>query len=351
MKSKIYKTTVGIISMAFLVICFANPAVAQNKAESVIHLESLSKELVAVEAQMWEYVKNSAHNKNAKLVDEKRKTMISTVGKAIVNVNKIQPYKGDDSYKKAVLKYLDTLKIIMNEDYGKLVNMEEVAEQSYDLMEAYLLAKELANKKLDEAVKELHVKQDEFAKKNNINLISVDSDSSKGLRISVEVMDYYNKIYLLFFKSYKQEQYLLAAFRAGDLSKIEQNRLTLIKYSEEGLKSLAKQPLYQKDASIKNSCETMLKFYKSEGAEHITAISDFLMKKDSFEKIKKSFDEKPESDKTQADVDLFNKKVEETNAATAKANQENQYLNTERSKLINEWNSTCTSFFDTHIPK
>ena len=44
----------------------------------------------------------------------------------------------------------------MNDDYAKIVNMQEIAEQSYDEMEAYFLLKEAVDKKMKEAEDHLH---------------------------------------------------------------------------------------------------------------------------------------------------------------------------------------------------
>jgi hypothetical protein len=48
----------------------------------------------------------------------------------------IAPWKGDRSFRDTTVAYLKLLYIVFNEDYGKIVNMEEIAEQSYDAMEA-----------------------------------------------------------------------------------------------------------------------------------------------------------------------------------------------------------------------
>jgi len=126
------------------------------------------------------------------------------------------------------LTYLNTLLSLLNEDYAKIVNMEEISEQSYDAMEAYLLAKKKASEKMDEAADLFNEKEKEYAKNNNINLILKETEIGIKLKKSAEVTDYYNKIYLIFFKSYKQEMYLLAGVEKNDINAIEQNRTTLI---------------------------------------------------------------------------------------------------------------------------
>src|SRR6185369_4562031 len=86
------------------------------------------------------------------------------------------PFKGDRTLKDTTVAYLKMLNSVFNEDYGKIVNMEEIAEQSYDLMEAYMLAKEKANEKLNEASQRQHETQEKFAAKNNVRLIQSESE-------------------------------------------------------------------------------------------------------------------------------------------------------------------------------
>jgi len=58
--------------------------------------------------------------------------------------------------------------------------MEDVAEQSYDLMEAYLLAKERAGDKLDEAYKKVANQQKIFAEQNISSLLKHQQAFSKN---------------------------------------------------------------------------------------------------------------------------------------------------------------------------
>jgi hypothetical protein len=61
---------------------------------------------------------------------------------------------------------------------------------------------------------------------------------SKKLEQSDRVNKYYNKVYLLFFKSYKQEAYLLEATTKQNVNAMEQNKNNLLKYATEGLNEM-----------------------------------------------------------------------------------------------------------------
>ena len=78
--------------------------------------------------------------------------------------------------------------------------MKAVSEQSYDYMEAYFLAQELADKKMEESQMEYEIDYYAFAANNNIEIIESESDLSKKMKISNEVFKHYKEMYLIFFK-------------------------------------------------------------------------------------------------------------------------------------------------------
>ena len=66
--------------------------------------------------------------------------------------------------------------------------------------------------------------------------------------------------------------------------------------------------------------------------------------------IKKEFDAKPESKRTQQDVDKYNKAVNEFNDENNQFNNTNANLNGNRSKFLDNWNKSVSNFTDNHVP-
>jgi hypothetical protein len=338
----------------FMVIIFfinAMETSAQDSQNAVVYLESISKKTAGISTDMWDYIKTAAHNKFVFMAEAKRKKLLKTIKISITEIGKMSDFNGDSSYKESVLNYLNTEYSLMNEDYAKIVDMEEVAEQSYDLMEMYLLAKEKANTKLEEAANLLKIKTDEFAKKNNIELIENESKIRKNLEISDEVGNYYNKIFLIFFKNNKQEAYFIDSSNKGDINAMQQNLNTFNKYINEGLDAIKKISSYNNDNTLVEYCTILLNFYKNESMDKFPVYTDFFMKKEMFDKIKKVFDSKSQSEKTQADIDQYNLQINEFNKAINKYNKVNGELNKERQKLLQDWNNTVKRFMDINIPK
>jgi len=341
------------VALVFSIIrADSEPASDQEagKSPAVVYLESYTGEIGEIQEEIWNFIKAGAHSKDARAVDGKRRAVIKRMKESVEFIKKIKPYNNDSILKKAFSDYVNSLSYIMEEDYAKLVNMEEIAEQSYDLLEAYLAAKEKANEKFAAIATEMELKQKEYAALYNITLTFDESETGKKLSDAGKVTNYYDSVYLIFFKSHKQELYLLDAVSRNDMSKIEQNRISLQNYSREGLNALKNIKPFKNDDSLKKICQKLLSFYSEESMEKIPVMIDYLMKKEAFEKLKKAFELKKENERTREDVDLYNAKVKELNETVQKYNSTVKALNDKRSDLINEWNGIRAAFFDRHVP-
>jgi hypothetical protein len=215
-----------------------------------------------------------------------------------------------------------------------------------------LLAQEKASEVLNVAQDKIEPVFREFAGRNNIRLVdNVDTKMEKRLRQVGLVNNYYHQIFLIFFKSYKQEAYVMDALNKKDINAIEQNRNTLIRFAEEGLSRLDTIKAFKGDGSLTTACRKVLEFHKVEGEKQLPGLNDYLLKNDEFVKIKKAFDAKAAARRTQADIDVYNKGVNELNAALNASNKLLTAMNTGREKVIDNWEVTRKRFMESHIPK
>jgi hypothetical protein len=129
------------------------------------------------------YLSALAH-KNARKQEKRRQDVVNSIFDTKAYIQGMPPWKGDRSLKDTTVAYLKILNTVFNEDYAKIVNMEEVAEQSYDLMEAYMLAKDMAWEKLQDAAKRNQEVTKTFAAKYDIKLIDTESEISKKSKIA-----------------------------------------------------------------------------------------------------------------------------------------------------------------------
>ena len=338
----------------FLLSCFLfflslHPS-AQTFEHAGEYMDFIGKANDALTIKYLTYMSAVSHGKSARKVEKRRTEVVNAISDTKFSIMGMPPWKGDRSFKDSTVAYLKILNTVFNEEYSKIVNMEEIAEQSYDAMEAYILAQEKAYEKLDQARQRQHEIQKKFAAKNNINLIESTSELETKSKTANEVLSHCNEVYLIFFKPYKQEGYLIEHMNRKNLVSMEQDINSLNKMAEDGIEKLKKIKGYNNDASLIAACTKMLIFYKSEAGRG-TSLTDFLLKEESFAKIKKQFEAKPASKRSQQDIDQFNKAVDEMNAASKEFNSTNNGLNKERSAALNDWNKAYNMYMDEYMPK
>ena len=227
-----------------------------------------------------------------------------------------------------------------------------VSDDGWRKAHAKLLAQEKASEVLAAAQERIQPVYTAFAEKHNVRLVDGgESRLDKRMRQVGLVNAYYNQVFLIFFKSYKQEAYVMEALNRKDVNGLEQNRGTLIRYADEGLRRLDTLEGFKGDGSLATACRKVLEFHKREGESQLPGVNDYLMKSDEFEKIKKAFDAKPANRRTQDDIDAYNQAVEDINAAVNSSNQMLTAINNGRENVLNNWNVTRKRFMELHVPK
>ena len=335
------------ITLSVLVL-FSTIAFAQNFDNAGEYMSYIGKQQENISKKYLSYTSASAHGKREKKVEALRNKLISEVEEARMNIGGMPSFKNDKSYRDTAVNFMKLYYNVLNDDYSKIVNMEDIAEQSYDAMEAYLLLQEKVNEKLEQGNERMKVAEKAFADKNNINLISSKNELDDMMEQVHQMNVYYHQIYLIFFRPYKQEAYLMEAIGKGNITGIEQNKSALLKYAQEGLEKLNGIKAFQGDNSIAGACKTMLTFYVKEVNDKMGTISDFFLTKERFDKIKKEFEKKSEPSKDE--VAAYNKGVVDINKASDAYNKSNQTLNDQRKEALDNWNKTEKSFFDEHTP-
>ena len=333
----------------FIAIQFLSfSAAAQDYDNPLEYMKSISQQRENVSKKFMSYASAAAHGKKARKVENLRAKLLDEVQEARMNISGMPSYKGDKSYRDSTVVFIKLYYNVLNEDYSKIVNMEEIAEQSYDGMEAYMMAQEMVDKKLEEGNDKMQLATAAFAAKNNITLNKDNSELGEKMKQVHEVNQYYNDMYLIFFKAYKQENYLLEAMDKNNITGIEQNKSSLLRYAQEGLEKLKSIKGFQGDNSLMSACKVTMNFFVKEN-EKMNTVSEFFLTQERFEIIKKEFAKK--SSPSKAEVDAYNKSVKDMNTAAAAFNSTNQALNKERNEMLNDWDKTVKIFFDEHTPR
>ncbi|WP_338648338.1 hypothetical protein V5J73_06240 [Flavobacterium sp. KS-LB2] len=329
-------------------ITFSN---AQEFKTPVDYLNYIGKETDAISRTTWKYTSAVAHSKNARRIDVTRKTLVKSIQNATKKIEALKEgYKGDVEYKNQLLAYLAISEKQINQEYDKIIDMQEVAEQSYDFMEAFIMARDLVNAKINEEVDKLNANQKIFANKYGIQISEDQSELSKKMKLSNEVFENHTQLYLIFFKVNFTESVLLKAIAQNDLNAIQQNSNALEQYSNEGLDKLKTFKAYKNDLMLVNATKKALEFSKKEALEFSPKVVAFMMLNQKFQESKKTMDNKSAPTRSKEEVDNFNKLVNELNKEVGNYNAINNKFNTERSNVINNWDVTGTNFISKHVP-
>jgi hypothetical protein len=328
---------------------FSTKVSAQNFENAGEYMDYISVQQDNITKKFLSYNSAVSHGKRARKVEKLREKLLDEVQESKMNISGMPKFKGDAGYRDTSAAFLKFYYNVLNDDYAKIVNMEEIAEQSYDEMEAYLMLQEAIDKKLDEANDRMKKAQKEFAAKNNINLVSSKDEMGEKMETVGKVNEHYHQVYLTFFKPYLQEQNLGKAIAKGNVGGIEQDKNALLKYAQEALVKLETIKAFEGDNTLKAACKQLMQFYIKEANDYMKPITEFLLVKERFESIKKDYEKK--SDHSKADVDAYNKAVNDINAASGKYNAANQNIFELGKENLDNWNKGVNSYFDEHMPR
>ncbi len=332
-----------------LFISLSLSAAAQEFKTPVDYLNFLGKESTAISQSTWKYTKAVAHSKSARKIDATRKSLIKSIQASSKKIAATNGYKGDVDYKNQMLAYLSILEKDINEEYDKIINMQEVSEQSYDFMEAYITARDLINDKINTEVDKVNTGQKEFANKYGVALSDAETELGKKMTISNEVFKHQSDMYLIFFKVYITDARLMAAIESKDMGTIQQNASSLEAYALEGLEKIKTAKPYKNDPMLVNATKKILEFYKKEALEFAPATLDFLMLNQKVTDTKKAMESKTAPSKDE--VNGYNKLVADVNKALGNYNKlSTKYFN-DKNVAITAWNTASDGFVSKHVPK
>ena len=107
-----------------------------NAQSAVEYLNEINEQYEEISKDTWKYMKTVAHSKSARKIEKKRKELIETTYSAKSKIRTLRGFEGDKSYRDSVVAFLTISYNVLKNDYDKIMDMEEIAEQSYDAMEA-----------------------------------------------------------------------------------------------------------------------------------------------------------------------------------------------------------------------
>ncbi|QNA44569.1 LIC11966 family surface protein [Lacibacter sediminis] len=339
------------LTLFFLIQLFCLVNVTAQPDNPVEYMNMIEKAEEEANQKYLAYISTAAHSGRVKKIERMRQQVLDGIVSSRNKVIGLPIYKSDKTLWQSSIDYLKLLYLVFSEDYAKIVNMEDIAEQSFNEMQAYLLLQEKTSEKLSEANMKRQLATKEFAARNNVQLVDGGTDEfAEKMKKAGDVVEYRNTVYLLFFKCNWQWNELNKAIKTNKVTDIEQARNAVITYAKEGLAVLDTMKNFSGDPSLANACKYALNQFKRMSENDVPKMTDFILKSENFEKVKKSFDSKSQRDRTQQDIDAYNKAVNEMNAAVNTFNSTGKFIGDTQSNIINTYNKADKDFADRHTP-
>ena len=340
-----------IIFSCFSLLAFSF-GFGQNFKTPVDYLNYIGKETDLISNSTWIYTKTVAHSKNADEIEQTRRNLVQNIQNSSEKIKALKTgFKGDLDYRNQLLSYFLISERYINDDYGEIINLQEIADQSYDFMETYITTRDLINQKLNDEIEKLTLNQKNFGKKYNIQMAEDKSDLGKKMRISNEVFAYHTQMYLIFFKVNITDSNLSKAIQRNDLGNIQQLASSLELYADEGLGKIKDIKPYNKDASLLIATKKALEFYKKEAVVLTPKIINYLLLNQKIENIKGSLDNKAQKDRSFQEINDFNNLVNRTNKEIDEFNKLNSKFYQEKTAVNSTWEQTGSDFISKHVPK
>src|SRR5450432_543158 len=335
----------------FIIYLFSFHAFAQEIENAGDYMTAFSNAQVEMDQKYMTYVSAAAHSSRVRKIDRLRTQALESIDKAKYKTMALPQYQGDNSLRQASIDYVLFCYRIFNEDYSKIVNMEEIAEQSVDKMQAYLLLQERTSEKLHEASENLSNAEKAFAKKYSVNLVDSKSELSDKMGLSGKVNRYSDRVCIIFFKCNYEDGELFRALNSAKLTDAEQARNGLMSYASEGLQALKTDSLagFQGNPRLAISCRQSLEFYNNMAKTDIPKLTDFYLKQENFNKMKAAMEAKG-SKRTKEDVEQYNNAVQDLNRSVSGFNELNDELNHRRAEVVQDWEREEKTFRDELIP-
>lgn len=339
------------IFLALLFVSGYYTSSAQEIEDPVEYLELLNTDQRQISERLMRYISATVHGRSEAAVQRKREQLVKTIGKVRDNVASAPDFQGDATLKDAMLEYFTLNYSVMNEDYSDIIDMKQVAEESYDAMEAYFKAQDMAAEKVNVAQVNVEQAITAFTTEYNIKLVKSEDQLSKMLEQANAVADYHNQLYLIVFKAHLGRKTFLESVQTSDIDAIEAARITLVEATDEGLEKLKDVPMFRGDGSLIAAAERRLQLYKEEAnAMGFTAI-ELIKQSKNVEKLSEALSDKKPAKRTKEEVEAYNKAADEANNTVAEFNSLSNKYN-QLGQLDHQfWQQTVEQFRRNHVPK
>lgn len=323
----------------------------QNFDNAFEYLKYIKDRDEKVTVQLWDYISTKAHSQKNREIDKSKDALLKSISISTKEIQKMPVFKNDASLRDSMISYFYAYEKIITGDYAEIEALEYLSDQSYAAMKKYLDKVESVNETIRSQRQDVMNIFEKFALKNDIELIKNETEISAKMVISNIVNNYYDKVHLIYFRTYIAKTFLISALNDIDTIKIDIWTDSLKTAITVGLVELSAIEPYNFDNTLILSCKKSLETYKLISNIYLPAIRNYFTVKDNFDKLKIQMNNIPKSMLTQAEVDNYNKNIDLLNKSTQSYNLSIQKFNSLIEADNIQWQNASSKFIDKNIPK
>jgi len=339
-----------------------------NAAEKSASLDSVSKKMTQEEIRIandavsymnqlfapindlqqisYYYLRSIVQMNGVKSSERKRAELIEGIKVARKFSNEFHAFNGDSTLITALFKYLDLTYLIFKEDYDKILDMDNIREQSIDDEEAYEIAVDKANEKHDAIFRSFEITDSLFAAKYKVPIDTVKSAMSIKIDNANRLLDYYSKIQRSVTRPHRYYGQAMGAQDEKNLALMEQNLISLRTYSDASLEKLKGQESFNGDSSLISAASNYISQLKTVGEQTIRANIDFILQAESFEKMSKKMMALDPQKRTAEEVETYNAEVSHYNKSIKEINSLNKTNYSMIDAAFKQWEKSIDTFLN-----
>jgi hypothetical protein len=312
------------LTIAGLLAATILPSAAQTFADPASYNNFIVNEQLVLLKKNLRYISKAAHSENERKIEARRMDVVEQNKIAVSKLQHLPAYKGNTELRnKALAAFQTTLNVYMA-DYKQVNALASGRNASFEAMQQYFAAQEVADKKLIAAGDSVNEAQKRFAKQFGLSI----ETSRETLKLSeytrkvTEVNEYQHLVFLPFFRLQKVTDKLTTALNAQDAVAFDAARVLVAAEAEKTATELSALPAFRgKDAGYRNAARDVANMYVLLCGNQFLQVTELLRKKDTLNKV--------EAQTINGHINTFN---------------------TQNQKYTEAYNRGQSAFLDTYVP-
>jgi hypothetical protein len=233
------------------------------------------------------YISKSAHSDNEKKIEARRLEVVKQNEVSLAKLAKLKAFEGDLDFKDKATEALYQQLKVYSEDYKMVDFLAATRTRSYENMEQYFRAMEVAEAKLQAVGDSVDVAQKRFAQRHKLT-ITRDPETEqldKYIEAVSAVNAYQHKVYLAQFRVEKANGKVGDAMAAQDVAAFADARKQLAEETKAAAAELAAVPAFRgKDTQYRDATRNLVNFYAGLASNQFVKMEALLDHKDSLTK-------------------------------------------------------------------